>query len=91
MGNRAFGDEAAGGNTKATNAGRIQSSTTVAGQKMIARVLRGRGTGGTTYGDTNPHQAGMGSGLNKVASKMDFSQRNKKKFTPPDPRGGGIA
>lgn len=86
-----FTDTSAGGNTKATNAGGIQSSTTVAGQRMIARVLRGRGTGGTGYGQTNPGAASMGSGLAKVLPRMDASSKNKKPFTAPDPRGGGIA
>jgi hypothetical protein len=88
MGNKT--DASTGHNSSRTNAGKIQVSTTVAGQKMMARALRGRGTGGTTTGDTNPQQASMGSGLAKARGKMDFSQRNKKKFTPPDPRGGGI-
>jgi hypothetical protein len=86
-----MGNAAVPGRSPAPKAGGINATQTVRGQQMIARALRGRGTGGTTHGDTNPQQATMGSGLNKVNNKMDFSQRNKKKFTPPDPRGGGIA
>jgi hypothetical protein len=68
-----LGPTAAGGNTSATNAGRMQSSTTQPGQAMMVRALRGTvGSGPLSGGSDHETRGGLIGG---VGGNSDFSGR----------------